>query len=476
MKGRKQNKQAAAAKEITALEKTQKIAPQVKDLDLKKKDVEKTPKIAPQVKDLDSAKKENVSANMSDGETERRNTKRLIEPQPAITYFDETQLSVNTFRGFVHLAVLAGVVFVLTHAVTSYFEHGFIFDTSVFDFTFNDIYHTLLVFSVMFAFSTTTYFLEVITLYVPIPRILLRLVHHIILLALLVGVLWEVFRRETPFVASVFLCMETIVLGMKMHSYFSVNRDLADGIFTPSHVLKYPQNVTFSNYMLFMMMPTLIYRPSYPRTERIRIRYMAERFFACIFILIILSITISEYVDPVLSQQMTMSPFLSIAKLAMPMMVVHLCIFFMIFEVILNGFAELTCFADRHFYSDWWNSTAFDEYARKWNKPVHNWLLEHIYNESIEKINFSKKSAMWTTFLFSSLLHELVLTVGFRMVHVYLFAMQMSQIPLIWLGRHPFFRGTVWGNLFFWFGIFFGPPILTILYVREHIYRQNMIA
>lgn len=28
-------------------------------------------------------------------------------------------------------------------------------------------------------------------------------------------------------------------------------------------------------------------------------------------------------------------------------------------------------FADREFYQDWWNSTSWDEFARKWNKPVH---------------------------------------------------------------------------------------------------------
>lgn len=28
-------------------------------------------------------------------------------------------------------------------------------------------------------------------------------------------------------------------------------------------------------------------------------------------------------------------------------------------------------FADREFYQDWWNSTSWDQFSRKWNKPVH---------------------------------------------------------------------------------------------------------
>jgi sterol O-acyltransferase len=35
-------------------------------------------------------------------------------------------------------------------------------------------------------------------------------------------------------------------------------------------------------------------------------------------------------------------------------------------------------FADRNFYDDWWNSSSFDQFARKWNKPVHEFLLRHV--------------------------------------------------------------------------------------------------
>ena len=32
---------------------------------------------------------------------------------------------------------------------------------------------------------------------------------------------------------------------------------------------------------------------------------------------------------------------------------------------------DITSFADREFYQDWWNSTTWDQFSRKWNKPVH---------------------------------------------------------------------------------------------------------
>lgn len=33
----------------------------------------------------------------------------------------------------------------------------------------------------------------------------------------------------------------------------------------------------------------------------------------------------------------------------------------------------------RAFYDDWYNATSFAEFSRKWNKPVHEWLLRHVY-------------------------------------------------------------------------------------------------
>ncbi len=85
--------------------------------------------------------------------------------------------------------------------------------------------------------------------------------------------------------------------------------------------------------------------------------------------------------------------------------------FMLVFENYLNAFAELTCFADRLFYTDWWNSTNFEEFNRKWNRPVHEFLYRHIYIEFIFELNFSVKKSQLITFLFSALLHEYILAV-----------------------------------------------------------------
>ena len=97
-------------------------------------------------------------------------------------------------------------------------------------------------------------------------------------------------------------------------------------------------------------------------------------------------------------------------------------------ECICNGFAELSRFADRQFYEDFWNSTSQDEFARKWNRcvapllplfvqvltlssPVHLFLLRHVYTSTRAEYKLSKHGATFVTFLLSACVHELVMIV-----------------------------------------------------------------
>jgi sterol O-acyltransferase len=59
--------------------------------------------------------------------------------------------------------------------------------------------------------------------------------------------------------------------------------------------------------------------------------------------------------------------------------------FFIIFDFVPNFYAELTGFADRQFYQDFWNATNFDEFARKWNRLVHEYLHRHFYLELLKR-------------------------------------------------------------------------------------------
>ena len=139
---------------------------------------------------------------------------------------------------------------------------------------------------------------------------------------------------------------------------------------------------------------------------------------------------------------------------------------YVLFESLLNLLAELTYFADRGFYSHWWNSTSWDQYARSWNKPVHIFLLRHVYHSSLSSFTISRSVATLITFLLSALVHELLMFVLFKKLRGYLLLMQMSQIPLVWLSRTRYLKGREGlGNLIFWVGMFTGPSLLCSLYL-----------
>lgn len=69
----------------------------------------------------------------------------------------------------------------------------------------------------------------------------------------------------------------------------------------------------------------------------------------------------------------------------------------------------LTFFTIKQFYR--WNSTSWDEFSRKWNKPVHAFLLRHVYAPTIMGYGLSRTWAMFLTFLLSACVHELVMVI-----------------------------------------------------------------
>ncbi|KAH9022890.1 hypothetical protein EDB85DRAFT_345122 [Lactarius pseudohatsudake] len=73
---------------------------------------------------------------------------------------------------------------------------------------------------------------------------------------------------------------------------------------------------------------------------------------------------------------------------------------------------------------------------------------------------------MFVTFLLSAAAHELVMAVVTKKIRMYLFTMQLIQIPLIAVGRTPAIkRNKSLGNVVFWLGLYAGFPLLCVAYV-----------
>lgn len=309
--------------------------------------------------------------------------------------------------------------------------------------------------------------------------------------------------REWPHLQTGSLLLFSISMNMKMHSFLHVNEALdrrrgqpkavsrrspspspssSPSAYAPSlsasSSAAYPKNLTISNFTLYLWYPTLIYALDYPRTRRIRWGYLIERTLGTAVIFCLYYVILSHYVHPVLVQVNSVNFLDAFVDLLLPCLVSALLCFFLVFEYLLNWAAEITCFADRKFYSDWWNSTDMAEFARKWNVPVHRFLRCHVYSEllagevgsSWNPRGMSRGMAQFLTFFYSSLLHELVMSATAKRLKFWMLAMQMSQIPLMYtsrvlcLKRHPFLANLIW-----WLMITLGIPALVLLYARDVI-------
>ena len=109
-----------------------------------------------------------------------------------------------------------------------------------------------------------------------------------------------------------------------------------------------------------------------------------------------------------------------------PIMISYYVCFFLVFDFVPNFYAEVSGFADRQFYQDFWNATNFDEYARKWNRLVHEFLQRHFYLEYLMRYKVTVFQAIVITFLFSALFHEMFFAVTYKRVSLYLTSLQIN--------------------------------------------------
>ncbi|OCK83702.1 MBOAT-domain-containing protein [Lepidopterella palustris CBS 459.81] len=240
----------------------------------------------------------------------------------------------------------------------------------------------------------------------------------------------------------------------------------------------YPKNLNIMNFADWTCLPTLVYELEYPRQERINWWYVAEKSSATLGVIWVMIIISQAYIYPVVAETVRMKeagmtlqqrwedfPWV-VSDMLFPLLLEQLLSWYVIWECLLNVLAEVTRFADRGFYGDWWNSVSWDQYARDWNRPVHNFLLRHVYHSSISAFHLSKTEATFITFLLSAVVHEILMFCLFKKVRGYLFAMQLSQIPLAALSRTRLMKGRdTLGNLVFWIGLFVGPSLITALYL-----------
>ena len=125
---------------------------------------------------------------------------------------------------------------------------------------------------------------------------------------------------------------------------------------------------------------------NFPRTERIRKRWLLRRLAELAVFLGLLLFMTNQYLAPAITNSITplnesdwVRVVERVLKLAIPTLYCWLAVFYCLFHLWLNILAELTRFGDREFYKDWWNAATIGDYWKLWNMPVHKWLLRTVY-------------------------------------------------------------------------------------------------
>ncbi|XP_018407025.1 PREDICTED: diacylglycerol O-acyltransferase 1 isoform X2 [Cyphomyrmex costatus] len=217
-------------------------------------------------------------------------------------------------------------------------------------------------------------------------------------------------------------------------------------------LVQYPDNLSFGDLYYYILAPTLCYELNFPRTQRIRKRFLIKRILEVVVGCQVVMSLFQQWMIP--SVKNSLIPFSNmdvakaserLLKLAIPNHLVWLCFFYLTFHSSLNLLGELLHFADRNFYSDWWNANNIDTFWRTWNMPVHRWAVRAFF-------------------------HEYVVSVPLKTFKIWAFMGMMGQIPLSVLSKMAErYCGARWGNIVVWASLIIGQPLCIMMYYHDYV-------
>lgn len=385
---------------------------------------------------------------------------------------DNTILQKSEFKGFFNLVGVLILFYIITTPIHNMYVYNIPFKMTLFYKMIHDFEILLIVWPLFYLWTYSAYFLQCMILR-GVPKWICLIFQHCTQAGIFIFTTVICLITNMCTTHKSFTLIQCIIHFFKMHSYTLQNRNYRENYLShkknDSNSLNssYPNNINLKNFIYFLKAPTFVYEESYPQTNKFRLSYLLMKILYAFASLILLYYIYTEHMEIYLKDLVKTQFFLIMIKLYLPCTIFVMILFFLIFECVLPGYAEIACFADRQFYDDWWNSTDLEEFNRKWNKIVHEFLYRHVYVECIRRYKLSKNFSRFITFFFSALLHEYCLCMIFKMVRPILLGLMIIQLPLIYIGK-KYFKNTTFGNYFFWFSIVFGMPLLFILYNREY--------
>ncbi|KAH9528268.1 Diacylglycerol O-acyltransferase 1 [Dermatophagoides farinae] len=441
---------------------------------------------------------------------------RMNQPDKPIHQYRDSLFSsssgFNNFRGFFTLALILLVLATLRVALENVIKYGILINYSQIFWLFfshTSIWPTIISLSLLNIFIYCSYWIEKL---LSKNQINPNKATYIIWLNLASVLLWPivaVFTIPTHVVAASSFSMMYLIVWLKLYSYHSVNywcrlhqkkthkrHNSGDSRQWNNHqhqhqndnhhhhhtdvttainqqLVQYPDNLTISDIYYFICVPTLCYELNFPRTERIRKRFLFKRLFEVIFLTQLILALIQQWMVPTIHnslkplQEMDYFRMLErLLKLSIPNHVIWLIWFYTYFHSFLNLIGEILRFGDRQFYKDWWNAESLLYFWKNWNIPVHHWCVRHLYVPLLKR-GYSKITVTTIVFLMSAIFHEYLVSVPLCMFRFWAFTGMAMQIPFVFVIHTGFFQGH-YANMFVWFSLIIGQPLCILACYHDY--------
>ena len=182
-----------------------------------------------------------------------------------------------------------------------------------------------------------------------------------------------------------------------------------------------PQVGSFSQYVYFLVAPTLVYRDHYPRNKN-GINWKNVAAYGLQFTMLCM-VCQELFVEQYPNSFKLSDLILTYIKMALLSPLMYFLGSLTIIHAWFNFTAELTRFADREFCLDWWSAGGYTEWYRLWNVPIHDFTTTYIYKSL--KPHVPRAMAGLAVFVLSAFMHDLIIgfTMGFFLpVFLLLFA------------------------------------------------------
>ena len=118
---------------------------------------------------------------------------------------------------------------------------------------------------------------------------------------------------------------------------------------------------------------------------------------------------VTEDIIPIVRSSKNTSLLELYLQLQMPLILEVMLMIFLLFESFPNALAELTLFADREFYQDWWNATSIEEFYSKWLRFSYLFFYRHVFMRLQIKFKCSQTVAKALTNLISAAMQEVIM-------------------------------------------------------------------